>query len=75
MTGSWVAAVVLSSALFAAPHAVMQAAAIIIPLFFIAVLWCVVTMWRRSLVPAVVAHFVLNLVNLLFIADSAPASQ
>lgn len=75
LTGSWIAAVLLSSGLFAVLHLEMQAAAIIIPLFFIAVLWCLVTIWRRSLVPVIIAHFLLDLIQLLWMTSTAPEWQ
>ena len=75
MTRSWIAAVLLSSAFFALLHVTMQTGAIVIPLFFIAILWCTVTIWRRSLIPAVIAHFFLNIINLLWMTANAPEWQ
>ncbi|MFH0981514.1 MAG: CPBP family intramembrane glutamic endopeptidase [Planctomycetota bacterium] len=75
LTGSWVVAVLLSSALFAILHIELQVVPITVPLFAIAVLWCGVTIWRRSLLPAIVAHFVFNLVQLLWMTATTPEWQ
>ncbi len=75
LTSSWVAAAVLSSAVFAVSHLEMQAGAITVPLFLIAVFWCVVTIWRRSVLPVIVAHFVFDLIQFLVLRATAPEWQ
>jgi len=67
LTDFWVVAVVLSSAVFAILHLGMQTPVIVVPLFFIGVLFCVVTIWRRSLIPAIVGHFLFDLIAFLVI--------
>ena len=65
LTGAWWLAVVLSSAIFAVLHLNMQVALMAIPLFLIAALWSLITIWRRSLLPVVLGHFLWNLGQLL----------
>ena len=64
-TNSLILAVVISSALFAAPHAASQAPVTVIPLFFVGVLWAIVTLWQRSVVPAIIGHGLFDLCQLL----------
>ncbi|MCP4591208.1 MAG: CPBP family intramembrane metalloprotease [bacterium] len=71
-TGTWTLAVLLSSIIFAAPHLAMQSAALLIPLFMIGALWSVVTIWRRSLVPVIVAHFLFNFAQMLYMTQLSP---
>ncbi len=66
-TGSISAAVILSALLFAAPHMPTQQAITVVPLFLIGVLWGALTWWQRSLVPAIVAHVVFNLAQVLIL--------
>jgi membrane protease YdiL (CAAX protease family) len=66
-TGSVAAAVLLSAFLFAAPHMPTQQAITVVPLFLIGVLWGGLTWWQRSLVPAIVAHVVFNLAQILIL--------
>lgn len=75
LTESWVVAVLLSSTVFAVLHLGGQVSVIAIPVFFLGVLFCVVTIWRRSLVPAVVGHFVFDLIQLIAITGQAPGVQ
>ncbi len=60
VSSSWIVAVAVSSALFAAPHAHDQETITIIPLFGLGVIFAVLTIWRKSLVPAMVGHAVFN---------------
>ncbi len=66
-TGSATLAVLVSSLIFAAPHAASQEAITVVPLFAMAVTWAVITLWRKSVIPAILAHAVFDLINLLFI--------
>ncbi len=67
ITGAWWAAILLGSALFALPHMAQQVAAAVLPLFVISVVWSVFTVWRRSLLPAIIGHALFNFSQLLFI--------
>ena len=74
---SWPVAVVAGAACFAAVHGAQQAI-VAVPLFGIAVVWSVFAVWRRSLVPAMVAHFVFNfaqVVGLYLIGGNAVSDK
>lgn len=72
LANSWAVAVVFNSAIFAVLHVGMQVPVIVIPIFGLGVLFSVVTIYRRSLVPAIVAHFVFDLANFLWMAAQNP---
>lgn len=72
-TGSVVLAVVVSSAVFAVPHAASQAAITVVPLFLIGVLWAVLTVWQRSVVPVIIGHGVFDLCQLIALYQLNPA--
>ncbi len=55
-TGSWIAAVVLSTALFTSLHASVQIGPALIFISILSLVLSVVTIWRRSLLPAIVTH-------------------
>lgn len=55
-TGSWTVAVLISTAIFTALHAPDQMPVALVPVAVLSLVFSVVTVWRRSLVPAVVAH-------------------
>jgi len=69
--GSWTLAVVLSAAVFTALHAVDQEPIALGPVTILALVLSGVTIWRRSLVPAITAHLIFNLVQLLYLRDQA----
>ncbi len=75
VTGSAVLAVIISSALFAAPHATNQKSVVVVPLFFIGALWACMVLWRRSLIPSIIAHAAFNSINLLVIYYQRPDWQ
>lgn len=55
-TGSWTVAVVLSTAVFAALHLIDQVAAALVLVVVLSLMFSLITIWRRSIVPAVIAH-------------------
>jgi len=55
-TGSAVSAVVFSAILFAAPHVMTQEAIVMVPIFLLGIIWAVLTLWRRSVVAAIIGH-------------------
>lgn len=71
-TGSWWIAVVVSSLVFAAPHMAEQADFMVVSLFGLGVVFSVVTIWRKSLVPAIVGHAIFNTGNLLVMYSIMP---
>ncbi len=64
-TGSWVLAVLVSTAIFTALHALDQTHAALISVTILSLVFSAVTVWRRSLVPAIVAHALFDLSQLL----------
>jgi membrane protease YdiL (CAAX protease family) len=55
-TGSWATATLLSTAVFAALHLIDQVPAALVLVTIMSLMLSLVTIWRRSIVPAVVAH-------------------
>jgi membrane protease YdiL (CAAX protease family) len=60
-TGSWTLAVILSTAVFTLLHAGDQTKAALVAVTALSLVFAVVTILRRSLLPAIVAHTVWNL--------------
>jgi membrane protease YdiL (CAAX protease family) len=71
ITRSWVVAVLISSTLFAAMHigddVGSQNLATVVPLFAMGVVCSIFTIWRRSLIPAIVGHALFNSVQLVLL--------
>lgn len=65
--GSWTGAVLASSALFAVAHTLDQEAAAAIPIFGLGVIFCIFTVWRKSLLPAVIGHALFNSCQILWL--------
>ncbi|NOT00026.1 MAG: CPBP family intramembrane metalloprotease [Phycisphaerales bacterium] len=59
-TGSAAVAVILSAVAFSAVHWGQQVPVIVIPLFGIGVVWAVLTLATRSVVPAIIGHTLFN---------------
>ncbi len=55
-TGSWTAALIISTAVFTALHSADQTAPALIMVAILSLVFSLVTIWRRSLLPAIVAH-------------------
>jgi membrane protease YdiL (CAAX protease family) len=55
-TQSWTAAVLISTAVFTALHAVDQTPVALVWITILSLIFSAVTIWRRSIVPAIVAH-------------------
>ena len=60
----WWPAVLISSVIFAAPHIAMQEAAMIVPLFFVGATFALFTVWRGTLLPAMIGHALWNIGNI-----------
>jgi membrane protease YdiL (CAAX protease family) len=56
VTGSWALAVIGNSAVFIPLHLMDQAAAALLAVASLSLIFSIVTIWRRSLVPAILAH-------------------
>jgi len=67
LVGSWWPAVAITSVIFAVPHALGQVWVTILPLFLMAVAFSVITIWRRSLIPAIIAHALFDFIQLMFV--------
>ncbi len=66
-TNSWVLAVVISTAVFVLPHLLEQTPAAMIPIAVLSLVFSLVTIWRRSIIPAIVAHVIYNLTVLVYL--------
>jgi len=64
--GTWWLAVPLSSACFAALHLFGQRPAMTVPIFFLGISFCLFTIWRKSLLPAMIGHALFNLSQMLW---------
>lgn len=63
--GSWKWAVVLSTAVFVIPHLLDQTMISVVPITILSVLFSVLTIWRRSILPAIIGHWLFNLSQFL----------
>ncbi|HEY3243439.1 MAG TPA: type II CAAX endopeptidase family protein [Phycisphaerae bacterium] len=64
-TGSWMVAVIISSALFAVAHMSSQVWVAVIPLFLVGLNLAIFAAIRRSLVPSIIGHWLFDLINVL----------
>lgn len=71
VTTSWVAAVLISTALFTALHAVEQTPVALLWITMLSLIFSGVTIWRRSIVPAIVAHALFDFTQFLGMAWQA----
>lgn len=67
LLGGWTWAAIVSSIVFVAPHMIEQEPIALVPIGILAAIFCVVTIWRRSIVPALVAHWLFNLSQFLLL--------
>ena len=65
LTGGWTWAAIASSILFIVPHLFEQKAIALVPIGILAAVFCLVTIWRRSIVPAIIAHWLFDWSQLL----------
>ena len=66
-TGGWTIAVVLSTAVFTGLHAFEQTPVALVIVAILSLVFSLVTIWRRSIVPAVIAHALFDLSQLLLL--------
>lgn len=64
-TGSWILALLVSTTFFTALHALDQTNAALVSITILSVVFSVVTIWRRSIVPAIVGHFLFDLMQFI----------
>lgn len=65
--GSWVVAIVLTTILFTLPHAADQTWIALIPITIMSIVFCIITAWRKSILPAAGAHTIFNLSVLMYL--------
>ncbi len=70
-SGSWTVAVLVTTAIFTALHAVDQTQAALVSVTILSLVFSVVTIWRRSIVPAIVAHALFDLSQFIFLYVTA----
>lgn len=66
-TGGWTSAVVLSTAVFTALHAFEQTPVALVIVAILSLVFSLVTIWRQSIVPAIIAHALFDLSQLLLL--------
>jgi len=66
-TQSWTLAVVLSTAVFTSLHAIDQTPAALVPVAILSIVFSLATIWRRSIIPAIVGHFLFDLVSMVYL--------
>lgn len=66
-TGSWPVAVLVSTAVFTALHAGDQVIPALVALTLLSLVFSVLTIWRRSIVPAIVTHSIWNYIQFLLL--------
>jgi membrane protease YdiL (CAAX protease family) len=75
VTGSSWIAVVATSVLFGAVHLRTQQPIAVVMLSFTGALWATLTLWRRSVVPAIIGHALFDLFNLIGLYYVIPGQQ
>lgn len=66
-SGSWIVAVFVSTAIFTALHALDQTHAALVSVTILSLVFSVVTIWRRSIVPAIVAHALFDFAMFIYL--------
>jgi len=65
--GSWIVAVLITTALFTFLHSFTQTKAVLMPITILSLVFSVTTIWRRSIVPAIVGHFLFDWCAFLYL--------
>ncbi len=65
ITGSWTLAVLVSTAIFTSLHMIDQTLAAMVAVTILSLIFSVVTIWRRSIIPAIVGHMLFDLSQLV----------
>jgi len=73
-TGSWVLAVLLSTGLFTLLHAGDQTAPALIMVAVLSLAFSLLTIWRRSIIPAIIAHTLFDLAQFLLLRYVFPGA-
>lgn len=64
-TNSWVIAVLLTTVVFVLPHMLDQTLAALGPITILALTMSLLTIWRRSIIPAIIAHALFDLTQFI----------
>lgn len=67
-TGSWIAAALLSTLVFTLLHAGDQTGAALLLILLLSIVFSIMTIWRRSILPAIVAHALFNYSQFLLLS-------
>lgn len=70
-TGSWTAGVFISTIIFVGLHAMDQTISAMIAITILSLAFSLLTIWRRSILPAIVAHTLFNLAQFLILYNIA----
>ena len=70
-TGSWTLAVLISTAVFTGLHAIEQTLPALLLITILSLVFSVVTIWRKSIIPAVVAHALFDFSQFLLMSLTA----
>ncbi|MCH7591631.1 MAG: CPBP family intramembrane metalloprotease [Planctomycetes bacterium] len=70
-TGSWTAGVLISTIIFVGLHAMDQTISAVIAITVLSLAFSLLTIWRRSIIPAIVAHTLFDLVQFLILYYTA----
>lgn len=70
-TGSWTAAVLISTAVFAGLHAFDQTLSALLWITILSLVFSAVTIWRRSIIPAIVGHTLFDWSQFLLLSVQA----
>ena len=66
-TGSWTVAVALSTVIFTSLHAFDQTRSALVVVAILSLVFSLATIWRRSIIPAIIAHALFDLSQLLLL--------
>lgn len=70
-TGSWTTGILLSTIIFVGAHAKDQTISALIAITILALAFSLLTIWRRSIIPAIVGHTLFNLAQFLILYYTA----
>jgi membrane protease YdiL (CAAX protease family) len=74
-TGSWAPAVIASTIVFTALHAAEQTPQALVMITILSLVFSGLTIWRRSIVPAIIAHMLFNLSQFLLLHFTVPGVE
>jgi membrane protease YdiL (CAAX protease family) len=71
VTHSWTVAILISTALFTALHAMDQTTAALVAVALLSLVFSFITVWRRSIIPAIVGHALFDWSQFLLLSFQA----